>query len=99
MTETYIEYRVRPVTRYLVTKYTESRKEGRKACAVGSETIGVFDNLPKANTITQAMARTTIHSGQICEDKEELTVWQCLFDHAYADDPDCLKLQVYPPQQ
>jgi hypothetical protein len=52
-----IEYRVRPVTRYIVTRFTQSVDEERGCCGVGSEVCGEFVQLRRAETVAEALAR------------------------------------------
>lgn len=47
-----IEYRVRPVTRYIITRYESSERVG----SVG--TVGEFPNVSTANRICEALAAT-----------------------------------------
>lgn len=51
-----IQYKVKPVTRYIVTRYEGFGDEhsGRAA----TETCGEFDNYRKANIVCQALAKT-----------------------------------------
>ncbi|SFI84829.1 hypothetical protein [Albimonas pacifica] len=52
---TKIEYRVRPVTRYVVTRYTES--EDADGCgSFSSECLGEFDHEPHANEVGSRLA-------------------------------------------
>jgi hypothetical protein len=51
-----IEYRVRPVTRYIITRYEETGQgEGRSAAACG--TRGEYDNADTAYEVGYALAR------------------------------------------
>lgn len=52
MAAEFIEYRVRPVTRYIVTRYSQA-EGGRLA---GSESYGEFDNEPTALDVMMALA-------------------------------------------
>lgn len=55
-----IEYRVRPVTRYIITRYhNETSPTG--GSTGGVETLGEFDNQVKAELIAQAL--TGMESG------------------------------------
>lgn len=55
-----IEYRVRPVTRYIITRFhSETTPTG--GSSVGSEMLGEFDNQVKAELIAQAL--TGMESG------------------------------------
>lgn len=49
-----IEYRVRPVTRYVVTRF-HSEGEGPVRGMAGCETCGEFDNMERANTVAHAL--------------------------------------------
>lgn len=49
-----IEYRVRPVTRYIVTRYHSDTDGGPS----GVETIGEFDNLGRADVVGAALANS-----------------------------------------
>lgn len=48
------EYKVRPVTRYVVTRYTSAVDQ---ICIKGSENCGEFDNLKNANTVCESLAK------------------------------------------
>ena len=50
-----IEYRVRPVQRYVITRYEEESREGYGSNA-GSEPLGEFDNWERAIDIAQRLA-------------------------------------------
>jgi hypothetical protein len=50
-----VEYRVRPVTRYVVTRFVGERDEAVGAC--GSETRGEFDNIDVAYEVGYALAK------------------------------------------
>jgi len=45
-----IEYRVRPVTRYQITRFHQ------EDAGAGCETLGVFDNAGMANLVADALA-------------------------------------------
>lgn len=49
--ETKIEYRVRPVTRYIVTRYHESENGG------GVDTLGEYDNHDTAYAVGYALCK------------------------------------------
>ena len=52
-----IEYRVRPVTRYVVTRfYRESMPNGNEQG--GCEGCGEFDNMQRANTVAEALHKS-----------------------------------------
>lgn len=48
-----VEFKVKPVTRYIVTKYTEHTEE------TSVITCGEFDNYKKANIVCEALYRST----------------------------------------
>lgn len=51
-----IEYRVRPVTRYIVTRYYSEILPNGTGCG-GCESIGgEFDNMEQANKVAKAMS-------------------------------------------
>lgn len=52
--KTYVEYRVRPVKRYVITKYT--RQENGSEENSSSEMMGEFSNLGKANVTANMLA-------------------------------------------
>lgn len=59
MTKT-VEYRVRPVTRYIVTKF--AAEEIAPGCgAVGSSVIGEFENQKRAVLVSEALSRQDGH--------------------------------------
>lgn len=47
-----IEYRVRPVTRYVVTRFHSGER------SAGCETCGEFDNMQRANTVAEALHKS-----------------------------------------
>jgi hypothetical protein len=52
------EYRVRPVTRYVVTEYCDvSMGDGLRKC--GSRVLGEFDNSAAANEVAEALSCRT----------------------------------------
>lgn len=55
-----IEYKIRPVTRYIVTKYTEEEHEDGR-CSGGSEMCGEFDREEEALRAGFAMAKMDFH--------------------------------------
>lgn len=55
-----VEYRVRPVTRYIVTRYHE---EDRGA---GVETIGEYPNPHTANRVAKSLAESEVFSRVTC---------------------------------
>ena len=63
--ETIIEYRVRPVTRYVVTRFSSrlDRHSGQGTSA-GCELCGEFDNARQAEKIATALASTEEKSEQ-----------------------------------
>lgn len=56
-----VEFRVRKVTRYVVTRYHESFQDGKDGNSVGAtggiRTIGPFDNIKDANEVAAALHR------------------------------------------
>ena len=50
-----IEYRVRPVTRYIVTRYTEEAASDSGSCGAGSELVGEFPSGAAADSVADAM--------------------------------------------
>lgn len=73
-----IEYKVRPVTRYIVTKYVSDHQvlEGVMRSS-SSENCGEFDNVSKANGVAAALAR----DNQEVENTSE--VFYKLYSHEY----------------
>lgn len=53
---TKIEYRVRPVTRYIVTRW-EGTDDPRAACSNGSSTLGEYDNADTAYEVGYALCK------------------------------------------
>lgn len=51
-----IEYTVRPVVRYFVTRWEDGAASG-SAWNTGSSFMGVFDNVEQANRVADAMSR------------------------------------------
>lgn len=51
-----IEYTVRPVIRYFVTRWEDGRSQG-SAWNTGSSYLGTFDNVEQANRVADAMSR------------------------------------------
>lgn len=52
-----VEYRVRPITRYVVTRYHEAHEEGgNQAC--GCETRGEYDNADVAFEVAYALCKS-----------------------------------------
>ena len=49
-----VEYQVRPVNRYVVTRY-ESITEDSGLCSGGSQVVGEFDSAPAAAKVMEAM--------------------------------------------
>lgn len=72
--EWHYEFKVRPVTRYIVTKYT-SGNYGH----AGSENLGEFQNVQMANQVCHAMAVSHLNDGVegVCE------VYYKLYSHEY----------------
>lgn len=70
------EFKVRPVTRYIVTKYTSGCRLGGQT---GSENLGEFQNVQMANQVCHAMAVSHLNEGVegTCE------VYYKLYSHEY----------------
>ena len=98
MSEIFVEYRVRPVIRYAVTKFTrENIPGGEPAKPHGrSEMMGVFDNIPNANIIASALAHQEpqYHYNGLLGDNDNMKVYQSLINDASETEP--YSLQVYP---
>lgn len=62
---TTIEYRVRPVVRYIVTRFSSTSHDNGKSQA-GSQVCGEFDNADMANTVANAMSATEPGSVAYC---------------------------------
>lgn len=61
-----VEYRVRPVTRYIITRFhSETTPTG--GGQVGSEMLGEFDNQVKAELIAQALVEKEVGAKYITE--------------------------------
>lgn len=60
-----IEYRVRPVTRYIVTRF-ERQDDNNGLCSGGSEGCGEFDREDSAEKIAMALANAETHGRVIC---------------------------------
>lgn len=65
---TKVEYKVRPVTRYVVTKYTQSNQH------TSSENLGEFLNVGRANMVAHSLAGTEEYADE---------VYYKLFSHEY----------------
>ena len=63
-----VEYKVRPVTRYVVTKYTQSSQ------STSSENLGEFPNVGRANMVAHSLAETEQFADE---------VYYKLFSHEY----------------
>jgi hypothetical protein len=50
-----VEYRVRPVTRFVVTRWYHEDQEGGRQNG-GSEVCGEFENMQRANKVCEALA-------------------------------------------
>lgn len=68
------EYRVRPVTRYVVTKYTYA-----EFGHAGSENCGEFQNVGNANRTCHALAVSHLNEGE----DGECEVYYKLYSHEY----------------
>jgi hypothetical protein len=51
-----VEIRVRPVTRYIVTRYYQEYNEDSERGGAGSSAVGEFDNETDANRVAEAVA-------------------------------------------
>lgn len=71
-----IEYKVRPVTRYIVTQYLNQDTLKNKA----SYTCGEFANLEQANRVAASLAKT--HQ-EASESFSEYEVFYSLYSHQY----------------
>ena len=58
-----IEFRVRPVTRYIVTRFIKLR--GEKGTMCGSSTRGEFDNAAEANEVALALGDSERLCGEL----------------------------------
>lgn len=54
--KTTIEYRVRPVTRYLVTRFHGEESEDGRSASGGSSCMGEFDNQKSAALVAGALS-------------------------------------------
>jgi len=54
-----VEYTVRPVVRYFVTRWEDGRAEG-SAWNTGSSYCGTFDNVEQANRVAEALAQAEV---------------------------------------
>lgn len=50
-----IQYRVREVTRYIVTRYTQDSPNENGSCGASSESIGEFLSKAAASSVAEAM--------------------------------------------
>lgn len=57
MNLTKVEYRLRPVTRYIVTRYHQQETEGGRTGCSDSRVIGEYDNAETAYAVGYAMCR------------------------------------------
>lgn len=55
---TFIEYRVRPVTRYIVTKFERQENEEGDVIAAGSSMCGEYDSHQQAYDVGYALAKS-----------------------------------------
>lgn len=54
-----VEFKVKPVTRYVVTKYTAEEQINETTFrSASSEVCGEFDNYKKANIVCEALSKT-----------------------------------------
>lgn len=61
-----IEYTVRPVVRYFVTRWEDGAASG-SAWNTGSSFMGVFDNVEQANRVADAMSRVDPGEGAVAK--------------------------------
>lgn len=71
-----VEYKVRPVTRYIVTRYERKNQQSGSQTS-SSENCGEFDNVRKANCVAAALAKDHHGSEGSCE------VFYKLYSHDY----------------
>jgi hypothetical protein len=71
-----IEYKVRPVTRYIVTQYLSQDILKNKA----SYTCGEFANVDQANRVAASLAQTHQETSEISDEYE---VFYSLYSHQY----------------
>lgn len=57
MNLTKVEYRLRPVTRYIVTRFHQQETEGGRTGCSDSRVIGEYDNAETAYAVGYAMCR------------------------------------------
>lgn len=57
------EYQVRPVTRYIVTCYTQEPPSSSGGCGASSVTVGEFSNAQQADAVADAMVAKDAASG------------------------------------
>ena len=81
-----VEYRVRPVTRYIVTRYDEQRDDDARTASGGSTQCGTFENGETAYHVAYALCRQEHHASGEPIDSENFI---------YPDIPDGVNV---PPQ-
>ncbi|MFL1527843.1 hypothetical protein [Pseudomonas sp. O230] len=57
------EYQVRPVTRYIVTCYTQETPSAGGGCGASSITVGEFGNAQQADNVADAMVAKDAAAG------------------------------------
>lgn len=63
-----IEYRVRPVMRYIVTRFEARENAEERSASVGSSVIGNFENQGTASLVAEALANS--HAGGLLGGKK-----------------------------
>jgi hypothetical protein len=52
-----IEYRIRPVTRYVVTRFEQSEPNEHGVCSGGCDALGEFNNADTAYSVAYALCK------------------------------------------
>lgn len=52
-----VEYRIKPTTRYIITRYHADLGDDKSACSAGSETRGEYDNADVAYDVAYALCK------------------------------------------
>lgn len=82
-----VEYKVRPVTRYVITEWADPELPNVEFSG-GSKAMGEFDNYKIANSVCSAMARNTKEvPNDLTPEDRELKVFYTLYspDHQLDD--------------
>ena len=91
-----IEYRVRPVQRYVVTRYHEQADNTGQVCGAGCETRGEFTNEEQANSVAYALCKLEhIQQGWPPGDERILYPEGAQFDEGAASDVSDRVITVY----